>query len=549
VIATRSVAAEAVGVTLDPPTSWMAKSAWAVVLIACVAISIGRVFPQLLYPEHYVNEHDDANYVNDGRMLLHRQITSFGVSPLCSFFYAPIVHGCEDRGMWLFDAATTGHRVLFVLLWFVVALAAFHVRDMVPPVFLLAWPLLTPILFTLVQNSSDALFAVSSGITFVCLLRYCRTRSFMPLCLASFCLGLSSLARADGLVLGSIVFLIVVGFLRVNRVRLPIAIGTLAVTVLPQMSVVTGYLLIQHRCLGTSDMGIRDRTYYAFQQGQGAIYREMFKKGEPLILGEKWADQLYGTRDENRGSVLIAIKHNPGAFARRVARSIGRLPALYSSALGWPLLLFAVMGAVSLWRVSRRDVLLSLAWQLSLASYLVTFFRGGYLLLEVIPLIVLAGAGLHFAYRLFVSGVNRIQRLWTRRLVYGSMMGVGVYVVSSLVGRPLEDPKVYSGDREAIMRLVPAIERTVPGNAPIGSLILQLVYNAKRPAVCLTCDSDEESISRWIAANHVQAVLLDRRFKRQDPVRYKALVAYGATHMEAAYRQGDEMIFLAGTAR
>jgi len=129
------------------------------------------------------------------------------------------------------------------------------------------------------------------------------------------------------------------------------------------------------------------------------------------------------------------------------------------------------------------------------------------------------------------------------------MMGVGVYVVSSLVGRPLEDPKVYSGDREAIMRLVPAIERTVPGNAPIGSLILQLVYNAKRPAVCLTCDSDEESISRWIAANHVQAVLLDRRFKRQDPVRYKALVAYGATHMEAAYRQGDEMIFLAGTAR
>jgi hypothetical protein len=173
------------------------------------------------------------------------------------------------------------------------------------------------------ENPSDALFVVFSALLMAKVIAFQESGRAADIAAASAFLGLAVLCRFEGLIL-IVALLLVVGLTHTSwatRSRAVLA------SVAPAGSGSAAYLVFCTASPG-SDLGIGSKAYAAFEANQ------------PIPGSTTQSDQqevarsLFGTQEENRGSVLVAILRNPLGFGRRLLAVGSQLPDIYLDVLG-----------------------------------------------------------------------------------------------------------------------------------------------------------------------------------------------------------------------
>ncbi len=344
---------------------------------------------------------DDSAYIRSGfRLIEEGLLAEIAWGPLLSFIYGLAYLVLADSPHWFAHCAMAGRLVIFGV-FCIGGIAC--VRSLSPTLDAgIAWVVgsawLLVATFFLPWNSSDFLFM---GLSWMALARLLGRGNgpLKDLALGSVFVGLAALARNDGLIL-------FVSFLALAPLRhrkpvkqlLPIDWAkTLCVAALPAVAMVGGYLLFYGHATGTYEMGSMARTYTAFEQGHGVVFRDQYA-GNVMVEGYEDVRSLFGSAGENEASVVNAIISNPAAFLERVGRNVLQVPGKAYAALGGVLaigfLLLAVRGVAFVWSARQRWLLVVLAvWHLHLASYFATFWSGRYARFAFLALTILAAFG------------------------------------------------------------------------------------------------------------------------------------------------------------
>jgi hypothetical protein len=387
-------------------------------LLLNIFFVIFRFFPTI----RDINLWDDAGYINRGRMLVEGVLPNFSDNPLTALLFALAYLPFQHATFWMIHSATIGRLLMFALMW----LSTYLIAKQLPG---LKWPIVglmfaSTVMVDILENPSDAFFAGLSGLAFWQILSYHNTRRIKHLSLTSLFIGLSALARNDGIVLFAIFLLVSLVYLKMAENKLQ----HLAASILPFLVLVGGYILVYGQITGDYDLGTQERSYLAFQQGQ----MELTGSDKNCIVGPikcavEQVDQIYGSSAENGNSVFRAIARNPQAYLQRLLKTISLLPRLAHDAYGkrifYPLVFLGALGIFALIRAKKYSILfLSLAWSAYLGIYFLTFFRAGYLRMPFFILFLLAGFGIQ---ELIASLGEKRQWLWVGTLL--ALTGTGLW--------------------------------------------------------------------------------------------------------------------------
>lgn len=316
---------------------------------------------------------DPAEYVQRGKLLAQGVLTPVGWNPLVSAFYAVIYLFVGSSPFWLIHAYGIGRFVLYVLIWLSGLLIAGKGRSLFQPWMMTAMLFVSPVVLLILNNGSDATFAVMSALAFWQILSFHENEKMRHLITGSAFVGLSALARNDGLVL--IVIFISLGIsIHLARTfgrldffkRLGVAITA---CLIPFILIVGVYASFYGLVTGRYDFGTVKRLYDNFEFGEGVAYRHLHPDRDSFIDGVFQSRRLYGTPEENKYSVVLAIKRNPRAYFRRVIQMIKQSPKLATSAYGEKvgilLFILAGMGMIELIRRKEYSLLvITLSWPL-----------------------------------------------------------------------------------------------------------------------------------------------------------------------------------------
>lgn len=348
---------------------------------------------------------DDTAYIRSGHWLAaDGTLRVFAWGPLVSVLHAIVYVVVQESPNWFVWTAAGGRLATYGLFCTGLYLCVRSLRTLSPKpashatlVIGLTWPIAASFFAT--WNASDYLFMALSALALSRLLVYLSDRSPKHLVWGSVFVGLAALARPDGLILaGTFAVLSYATHVRGAGTLLPPGWQkSLAAAVVPAALLVVGYLVLYGAVTGSWGMGVMSRTYQAFEQGHGVIFSERYS-GNVMAEGYQDVRALFGTRDENNGSVLRAMARNPIAFLERLAHSIAQLPEKISWGYGGPLtiafLFLASRGGLTLWRSRQRWTLgVLLGWHLHLLSYFVTFWSPRYVRFAFVALTLLAGIG------------------------------------------------------------------------------------------------------------------------------------------------------------
>jgi hypothetical protein len=322
---------------------------------------------------------------------------------------------------WLIHSCTIGRFFLFTLMWLSAYLVAKQLSHLSHPFIMIALLLISPALTYLLPNPSDALFAVMSAFALWQVLSFYNEKKLKHVWLASLFVGLSALSRNDGLILFCI-FIILVVFLSIPIKRFK---TSLVAGVLPFAVLVGGYFVLHGLVSGVFKPGIIERTYMAFEQGQGFAYEY------PVGHGILDARKIYGTPEENQYSIISAIKRNPRAFLDRVHQTVKTSPKkiyfMYGERAGIIIFLLAMAGAVEIAR--KRFYLIFvilLMWSAHIVVYLLTFYRHTYFLFPYFVVFSFASVSLNF----ILYHMNK------RRLIVWTVLLLGLALLGLMTSRP-----------------------------------------------------------------------------------------------------------------
>jgi hypothetical protein len=337
---------------------------------------------------------DEALYFNEGRKLFeHGTLPLFAESPAMAAVYALTYLPVQGSPDWMVHSATSGRLILFCLLWLATFLVAVELVGWASPFTLFALVTLSPAVVRLNQVGPDALFPAMSGFALWLLLAFQRAGALRHLRLASFFVGLAALSRGEALVL----FPVFVGLALVSGARDRSAIQRLIACVVPFAIVVFAYVLLYTLRTGDLRTGLAERSYLNFEQGHAA---QAASNGTSAIYieGELEARRIFGTAEENRHSVLNAIRRNPVAYLKRIPpltkRAIGDAAGGYFWYFGFLCFAFAARGIVAL--IARRSYLLLttlLLWSAYAVLYVLVVSRPTHLLMPFLSVFALAAVG------------------------------------------------------------------------------------------------------------------------------------------------------------
>lgn len=360
------------------------------IILLTFILNIVLIYPILFPNLSDIGMFDESLYINSGRVLVEDgNIPEYAWNPLVACLYAITYIPVQKTTFWLIHSCTIGRFILFGLLWLSAYLVAKQLSSLGHPLVMIIFVLVSPALTYLLGNQSDALFAAMSAFALWQVLSFRNEKKIKHLWFASLFVGLSALARNDGLIL-FFSFLILALFLSIPIRRLGTA---LIASVIPFVIIVGGYITLYSLITGKFEFGTMRRTYWAFEQGQGFAY------GYSAADGQIETRRLFGTPKENNYSVITAILRNPEAFIQRVRQTVKtsylKIYFMYGERLGIVIFLLAAMGAVELARKKLYALLLILwLWPVHLFVYLFTFFRHTYFLLPYFVTFSLASFGI-----------------------------------------------------------------------------------------------------------------------------------------------------------
>lgn len=197
--------------------------------------------------------------------------------------------------------------------------------------------------------------------------------------------------------------------------------SVLIAAIIPFVIITCGYLLLYGLITGKFETGISERIYMAFEQGHDFAYEY------PMTDVRK----VYGTPEENRYSIISAIKRNPEAFIDRIKHSSStarsKLYNIYGERLGLLFFLLAALGIIEMVRKGLYLLLLIfLLWPLHIFVYFFTFIRPQYFLLPYFVIFSLTAVGLN----------SIIFNLGEKRLCTYTLVAVGVIFFAIQTNRP-----------------------------------------------------------------------------------------------------------------
>jgi hypothetical protein len=385
-----------------------------------VFLILYRFFPTL----RDLNLWDEAVYINTGKRLVEGELTSFARNPLVGLLYGLTYLPYLHSPFWMMQSAMLGRILLFGLLWLSGYLVARRLAGVLRPLVFAGFLFLFPVLNSILDNPSDALFAAISGMAFWQLLSFHHTRQTKNLWLASLFAGLSALSRNDGVTLFIVMVAISLFYLKTSGSKGKDLLAML----LPFALLVGGYALLYGLVNGDFNLGVKERSYVAFQQGQVQVYAAADGCQQSLTkCAVAEAQRLYGTPAENNNSILKAISRNPQAYFQRVLHTLRSLPEMiytaYGKREGYVVLFLALAGIYGLVRGRNFQILgLLLGWLVYLGVYFITFFRIGYLQTPFFIVFALGVIGL----QTMVSDLsNRRSALaWTALLLGLALVGL-----------------------------------------------------------------------------------------------------------------------------
>jgi len=380
-------------------------------------LNLVLVFPIFFPNLRDIGPWDESIYIRNGRLLAEKGILpEFAWNPLVAILYALTYIPVHASDYWLVHSCTIGRFILFSLMWFSAYLVATQLRYLAHPFIMIALLFTSPALTYLLPNPSDAFFTAMSAFTLWQVLLFYNENKVRHVWLASLFVGLSALSRNDGLILFCI-FIILTLFLSktIRGMR-----TSLVASIIPFAIIVASYLTLYRLESGVFKLGIAERLYIAFEQGQSFVYEKNMGDGQIE------ARRLFGTPEENQHSFLSAIKRNPEAFFDRVRQTIKTSPKkiyfIYGERLGIIFLLLAAMGAMVLARKRLYPLLVVLLlWSTHLFVYFLTFFRHTYFLFPYFVVFSLASMGLT---SIVYSLEKRIKYCWSLALLGLAIFGM-----------------------------------------------------------------------------------------------------------------------------
>lgn len=343
-----------------------------------------------------INPWDEAAYASSGQQLVDKgELPNLAGNPLTAVFYAISYLPFRNSIQWMVHSVSLGRLVLFSMLWLTTYKVVRELEKFTPVFVGLGILFVTPLAIEMLRFPTDPLFASFAGLALWQLLKYTKTREPAQLRNVSTFLGLSALARNDGLVLFLIFAVISVPLI----IRSSRWVRSLAAAALPFIILVGGYIFLVGLLSGNFESGLAKRTYSNFESGQQIVF---VGSGElnAVIESRLEARRLFGTPAENANSVFKAILHNPQAYLERLGAVIKALPQTMLKAYGIRfsavLLMLVLRGIFEL--IRRREFLILtilMLWPLHLLTgFVITIFRTGHLQFPFYIVFGLASIGL-----------------------------------------------------------------------------------------------------------------------------------------------------------
>ncbi|HEX9870857.1 MAG TPA: hypothetical protein VGC99_20140 [Candidatus Tectomicrobia bacterium] len=341
-----------------------------------------------------INAWDEAAYVNSGRMLVEGEWPAFAGNPLVALFYGLTYLPFAGSPFWLIHSISLARLILFTLLWLCSYAVARQAGGLAHPLIMVGLLFVSSIPVSLLIFPSDPLFVAMAALAFSRALVFQREGGLRNLTLAGLCLGLAALARNDGLIVG-LAFLLAMPLVAPRESR---RWKVFVASAIPFAGLVGGYVLAFGVLTGRFELGTLERTYDNFEAGHQIIFG-----GEgnlnPVIEAKLEARRVFGTPEDNRNSVLLAISRNPEVYLSRLEAVVRGLPAQVLAAYGKrtavPIFLFAARGVWELLRTKRYLFLgLGAIWTLPvLSGLLITLFRTGHLQFPFYVIFLLSAVG------------------------------------------------------------------------------------------------------------------------------------------------------------
>jgi hypothetical protein len=345
---------------------------WILFIVLCVN---GLLVSSRLMPGFAdINPFDEAKYVESGWLLLKGEIRSLAWGPLVALFYAPAHLVVGNSPDWFMIEAWVGRFLLFIGLWLSLVYLAYQLKAAAPPFITVGLLLVTIPLFPIIENQSDAVFVSLSVLSLANLVAYARQHRLRNVGYASIFVGLGVMARVETMVLiGSLAVLaFVLGWRRQPALKI------LAVSILPALALLACLLMVNLVNSGDLNLGVGNKSYESFEMNQSIL------TGGNVEKARQDAQKLFGTQEQNQGSVLRAIIRNPGAFWLRIVANAKGVPWSYfyffGKTQGFVLLWFSAWGLYALIRKRAYTlIMVLLIWPLHAAIPL------GFLAKHVIP--------------------------------------------------------------------------------------------------------------------------------------------------------------------
>lgn len=502
-----------------------------------------------------VDPFDEANYVSSGRRLVEGgRLPVLAQNPLLAIFYGGLYLVVGSSPSWFVLAAGLGRILLAGLIWFGIVSLSTTLGGRLAGGATIVFLMLSPVVTSLVQNSSDAFFAGLSALALQQAVASTDRHALRHLATASTLVALAVLSRNDGLLLFPLFLaLAVTGAGRIRARALAAAC--------PFLVIVVGYLVVHAFMTGTlADVAsLKWRSYMAFEQGQGVIFAERYPAGtNPYVEGHVAARRLYGTPEENQLSVVRAVSRNWPAFLDRLVAALHQIPGQLRRAYGeWTsgvIVILWIWGAVSMAiaRSSRRRALAALCWPLHLGAYLLTFFRSGYFLLPCAAVLGVAAVG---SKNLLTSGWIVLRRWLPFPRVAASAGGV-VILVGVLVLYLAQHPptKISLGQRESTSeRAIFFMQRTFQRDARIAAYAPAPVWAARGEYVSLILTlrhlQTGRDLREWLDRERVTALYLENSLRDQEPRVWTLIESLIGTSLTVVLTDGHiRILVVCGTA-
>jgi hypothetical protein len=392
---------------------------WAAIALMFI-LNVVLALPVLMPNLKDIGMFDESLYIEQGRKLAANDLPALDGSPITLSFFALTYIPVHESDFWLIHSATIGRFVLFTLLWVSSYLVAKRISNISSPLIMVGFLLVSPALTSLVTNGSHALFTAISAFALAQIISFSRTRELPILWLASVLVSLSLFVR-----MGEGIFLLV-AFVMVS-ILIGISSGRvgaiLAAAVIPVVVIVGGYMLIYYSSTGKSPFGTGEYFYGTFEQGHALAYSDQHSGS--WAEGQVEARRLFGTGEQNKNSVVTAIRHNPTAYLGRVPR-LAKIALLTAIGIYGPLSLWffmlALQGCIELVR-KKQTVLLCilLLWSSYLLIYILLVFQPTHFLFPFPVVICLASIGLTSV----ISVSNKQRYLWSAILVGLIVLAIG----------------------------------------------------------------------------------------------------------------------------